>query len=573
MTIGQMKVTARLGAGFGLVLALLLVVAAIGVLRLSQLNRDVETFASVRTAQLIESANLLENVSRSAMQLRNLLLYDDQKQVKAEIAAVRAASEANRAILEKMRGQVTPGRQQELFQAVLTTRTAYAPQEEELLKVADSGDHASAKDLMLGRVLQSQVRFIGAIKQFSDHVVEETRRDAQAANENYVSGRALILGLAVLALLAGGAAAFFIARSIVSQLGGEPAYAMSVANSIADGDLATPVKVRPGDRTSLLFAMHSMQANLATIVGSVRSAAQSVATAAGDLASATRELAHRSEEQATNLQETAASMEELSTTVKGNTGSAKQANELARNASANAESGGKAVRQVVATMDQITASSKRIGDIISVIDGIAFQTNILALNAAVEAARAGEQGRGFAVVASEVRSLAQRSAEAAREIKQLIGGSVGQVELGARQVNDAGTTIERLVADVKRVSDLMSEIADASVEQGQGIEQVNKTVSQVEAVVAQNASVVEKSASAADSMRLHASRLVDVVGRFRLAEERAGTEAPPRASSDRPAPAGRALTAATAEPAATGAGNPLRNSPARTRPDDDWTEF
>jgi methyl-accepting chemotaxis protein len=529
MAIGQMKISTRLGAGFGLVLALLLLVAAIGVVRLSQLNQDLETFATVRTTELIESASLLENVSRSAMQLRNLLLFDDQKQVKAEIAAVQAATKANNATIENLKKQVTPGRKQELFDAILATRAAYVPQEEELLKIADSGDHATAKDLMLGRVLQSQQRFIGAIKQFSEYVVEETRRDAEKAHENFSSGRALIIGLAVLALLAGGVASIFIARSIVTQLGGEPGYAMEVANSIAEGDLASRVTVRSGDRSSLLYAMQGMQANLANIVGSVRSAAEAVAVAAGDLATATRELAQRSEVQASNLEETAAGVEELSSTVKGNTSNALQANDLARNASANAESGGNAVRQVVETMDEITAGSKRIGDIISVIDGIAFQTNILALNAAVEAARAGEQGRGFAVVASEVRSLAQRSAEAAREIKQLIGNSVGQVERGARKVNDAGETIAKLVTDVKRVSELMSDIAQASVEQGQGIEQINQTVTQVESVVAQNASAVEKSAAAADSMRSHAAQLVDVVGKFKLGAQPSHAREPEQA--------------------------------------------
>jgi methyl-accepting chemotaxis protein len=568
MAIEKMKVSARLGAGFGLVLSLLLVVAAIGVVRLAQLNRDVETFASVRTTELIESASLLENVSRSAMQLRNLLLFDDQKQVKAEIEAVRAASQVNKAIVEKMGARIKPGRQQELYKAILDTRAAYAPQEEELLKIADGGDHATAKDMMLGRVLQSQLKFIGAIKQFSDHVVEETRRDAQAAHENFTSGRAMIIGLAFLALLAGGAAAFLIARGILAQLGGEPAYAMAVANSIADGDLSVAVKVEESDRSSLLFAMKSMQASLATIVGSVRGTAESVASAAGDLASATRELAHRSEEQATNLEETAASMEELSTTVKGNTGNAKQANELARGASTSAEAGGKAVRQVVATMDEITASSKRIGDIISVIDGIAFQTNILALNAAVEAARAGEQGRGFAVVASEVRSLAQRSAEAAREIKQLIGASVGQVELGARQVGDAGATIEKLVGDVRRVSELMSEIAEASVEQGQGIEQVNKTVAQVESVVAQNTSVVEKSAAAADSMRLQAAQLVDVVGKFKISDRQREEFEAPRMH------AAAADATPTSLPRAALPRSPSTAPSRKSAPDEDaWTEF
>ena len=302
-------------------------------------------------------------------------------------------------------------------------------------------------------------------------------------------------------------------RSITSGI----EVAVKVAQTVASGDLGSTIVVDRGDEIgTLLGALKLMNTSLVAIVGDVRNASESIATGSAQIAHGNADLSQRTEEQASNLQQTAASMEQLTATVKHNADTARRASALAEGASVVAAQGGEVVGQVVATMDGITDSSKRITDIIGVIDGIAFQTNILALNAAVEAARAGEQGRGFAVVASEVRSLAQRSATAAKEIKVLIGESVGQVENGTRLVADAGRTMGDIVDQVKRVSQLITEISAASGEQSTGIGQIGDAVTQLDQVTQQNAALVEESAAAAESLRVQADSLAKTVATFRL---------------------------------------------------------
>jgi methyl-accepting chemotaxis protein len=355
--------------------------------------------------------------------------------------------------------------------------------------------------------------------------------------------------------------------------------AARVAERIAGGDLTAEIRARSGDEAGqLLTALARMNSGLAQVVSQVRSAAESVVTASHQVSAGTTDLSQRTEEQASSLEETAASMEELASTVKQNADNAREANALALNASKRAQQGGEEVVNVVMTMGEISDSAKRIADIISVIDGIAFQTNILALNAAVEAARAGEQGRGFAVVASEVRSLAQRSAQAAKEIKDLIGTSVAKVRDGTQLVEQAGDTIQALVIDVKRVSDLMGSIAEASAEQSRGVQQVNKTVTEMDRVVQQNAAAVQESSSAAAGMRAQAEQLVRAVGTFRLtideridgariAEAAAGAARKPRAPAAVPREnaLGVARTTARAAPAPVAA--------AAAGAGDEWEEF
>ncbi|CAJ0702001.1 MULTISPECIES: methyl-accepting chemotaxis protein [Ralstonia] len=307
-----------------------------------------------------------------------------------------------------------------------------------------------------------------------------------------------------------------VTRGLQRQLGGEPAYAADIAARIAGGDLALRVQTRPGDRDSMLFAMSQMQQQLTGTIGDIKNSADSIASATKQIAAGNADLSQRTEQQASSLEETASSMEELTSIVKQNADNARQASTLAVNASDIAVKGGEVVGRVVETMSGINESSKKIADIIGVIEGIAFQTNILALNAAVEAARAGEQGRGFAVVAGEVRSLAQRSASAAKEIKELIGDSVGRVQNGSALVEEAGVVIQDVVTAVKRVTDIMGEISAASDEQSSGIEQVNQAVNQMDEVTQQNAALVEQAAAAALSLEEQAQLLRTAVGRFQV---------------------------------------------------------
>ncbi|MEP7101358.1 MAG: methyl-accepting chemotaxis protein [Burkholderiales bacterium] len=327
---------------------------------------------------------------------------------------------------------------------------------------------------------------------------------------------AIAVGTSVLAcaLLAVG---LLVARNLLRQLGGEPADATRITQAMAAGDLGVEITLKADDRSSLLYAIKSMRDSFSGIVGRVRQGSDSVATASSEIAQGNTDLSQRTEQQAAALEETAASMEQLGSTVRQNADNAKQANQLAQGASAVAVAGGEIVDDVVKTMKGINDASKRIADIIGVIDGIAFQTNILALNAAVEAARAGEQGRGFAVVATEVRTLAGRSADAAKEIKKLIGDSVQRVEQGGALVDKAGATMTEVVSSIKRVTDIMGEISAASIEQSQGVAQVGEAVTQMDAATQQNAALVEQSAAAAESLNRQAKELVQVVSVFRLA--------------------------------------------------------
>ena len=347
----------------------------------------------------------------------------------------------------------------------------------------------------------------------------------------FASG-ALALAAALLAI------GWLISRGIVRQLGGEPQQAVGITRRISDGDLTVAIDLRKGDTSSLLYSIRTMRDSLAKVVGEVRGGTQTIATASHEIAAGNQDLSSRTEEQASSLEQTAASMEELTSTVKQNADNARQANQLATSASAVAVRGGAVVGQVVHTMGAINTSSRKIVDIIGVIDGIAFQTNILALNAAVEAARAGEQGRGFAVVAAEVRSLAQRSAAAAKEIKGLIGDSVSKVEEGSQQVADAGRTMDEIVESVRRVTDIMGEISAASQEQTTGIEQINQAITQMDQVTQQNAALVEEAAAAASSLREQAASLVHAVSVFTVPGDTGG-QAPAGRGASKAAPVRR----------------------------------
>ncbi|MEY2690053.1 MAG: methyl-accepting chemotaxis sensory transducer with Cache sensor, partial [Pseudomonadota bacterium] len=350
-------------------------------------------------------------------------------------------------------------------------------------------------------------------------------RAAAAQTLRAANQAALLIG-SLLGVLAAIGLGVWITRALMNQLGGEPSQAADVARRIADGNLATAVPVRPGDTVSLMAAMQAMQAALTDTVASVRNNAESVAIASEQIAQGNSDLSARTEQQAASLEETAATMNELGATVTNNADNARQANQLAVAASTVALQGGAVVGEVVQTMKGINDSSRKIAEIISVIDGIAFQTNILALNAAVEAARAGEQGRGFAVVASEVRNLAQRSADAAKEIKSLITASVERVEQGSALVDKAGATMEEVVSSIKRVTDIVGEISSASAEQANGVSQVGEAVTQMDQMTQQNSALVEESAAAAQSLKRQAQGLVQAVAVFKLSADTSAPTSP-----------------------------------------------
>jgi methyl-accepting chemotaxis protein len=332
----------------------------------------------------------------------------------------------------------------------------------------------------------------------------------------YQAGEWTLLVMVLLAMVAGMIFTFVIMRTLLKQLGGEPDYAADIASRIATGDLTVAIHTKANDQTSMLVAMKAMRDSLANIVGEFRMGTESIASASAQIAAGNLDLSNRTESQASSLEETASAMEQLTSTVKQNADNARQANQLAETASQVASKGGAVVSDVVNTMSEINDSARKIADIIGVIDGIAFQTNILALNAAVEAARAGEQGRGFAVVATEVRSLAQRSAAAAKEIKLLIDDSVNKVEQGTKQASQAGATMREVVSSVQRVTDIMSEISAASREQSQGIEEVNLAITQMDETTQQNAALVEQAAAAAKSLQDQAGHLEELVNQFQL---------------------------------------------------------
>jgi methyl-accepting chemotaxis protein len=516
-SIHNLGLGARLALGFGLVILLGAIVAATGWLALRALEGHVDVLVDERVVTIAALNEMTDNSNVIARGLRNLLLLKDEAQLRREAARLDETRAKNVAARTRLQAILRDERSRSLFDTLEAARKPYAAAIDKMQRLVRAGQAAEATAVLFDEVRPAQDAFFGAANSLVEYEKQLMRATATAARDTADAAGAWLAGLATAATLLGAAIAWALTRSVTRAVGGEPQDAMRVASAIAEGDLAVGIPVREMDRHSILAAMRTMRDRLAEVVEQVRTSSDSVATGSAQIATGNADLSQRTEEQASNLQQTAASMEELTITVQANAQTAVEAHRIALEASEAAARGGADVGQVVATIGEIAASSKRIAEIIGVIDGIAFQTNILALNAAVEAARAGSQGRGFAVVATEVRSLAQRSANAAREIKALIEQSSGRVDAGVKQVDAAGAAMQAIVVQARRVSELVGEISSASAQQASGISQVGSAVLQLDQVTQQNAALVEESAAAAESLRAQATRLTEVVSVFRLA--------------------------------------------------------
>ncbi|HEX4597210.1 MAG TPA: methyl-accepting chemotaxis protein, partial [Burkholderiaceae bacterium] len=508
---GRLKLGARLGLGFGFVFALLLAIVAVAFSGSTLLGGATDKLVNQDWLKA-QSVHEIDAIARSNARMTiELFLTNDKDQA----ARIHQAMQSNRdkveSMLERLDRQIDQPEGKALLAKIRARRKDFIASFTATIKLLDSGKRDEASKQLMGETLpqidalQEQIK---AMVDWQTKIVDASGADIQ---HGIASGRLLMMMLGCAALLIGAAFAWRLTRSITRQIGGEPDYAVAVVREMAAGNLRVDIATGFGDESSLLAAMKNMRDSLARIVSEVRTGVESVGTTSAQIAAGNFDLSSRTEQQASSLEETAASMEQLTSTVKLSADNAKQADQLAAAACEAAGKGGEVVGQVVATMGQISAASKKIGEIITVIDGIAFQTNILALNAAVEAARAGEQGRGFAVVAGEVRTLAQRSAQAAREIRGMISDSVQKVESGAKLVNDAGASMAEIVSQVKRVTDLVGEISNASQEQSSGIGQVNEAITQMDHATQQNAALVEQSTAAAQSLKDQAGRLAEAV--------------------------------------------------------------
>src|SRR5476649_1147045 len=529
-TLNSLTIGARLSAGFGALIVLMLLLAAFALLRIGAIADAVSAQELVRQEKLEPLYVAREALDQTGLAARNAYIFHEREAADKELDILDRQKDLYLQALAQLAPRFAGDPQ---FDKVSTGLKAMAKELQRPRKFREAGQMEQYGSFLVNECSPLRRQIVSDIDTMLKSVQGESNLASEAARAIYSHSLRWIALLAVVSVLVCIVIATVITRGLLRQLGGEPAYAAAIAGRIAQGELDIEVVTRSGDDSSLLFAIKTMRDNLAAIVGKVRLGTESIATASTEIASGNRDLSQRTEQQAGSLEEVASSMEQLITAVRQNADNARQANLLAREASNVSEQGGKAVAEVVQTMGLIHASSNKIVDIIGVIDSIAFQTNILALNAAVEAARAGEQGRGFAVVATEVRSLAQRSAAAAKEIKVLIDESVQQVDAGSKLVDLAGATMKEIVDSVKRVTDIMSEINLASVEQTAGIEQINHAVMQMDDVTQQNAALVEEAAASASALQQQAASLAEVVSVFTLgagAPAAAQAAMPPRAA-------------------------------------------
>ncbi|WP_304350266.1 methyl-accepting chemotaxis protein [Comamonas testosteroni] len=587
----SIKISTRILGTFGVLVLLLVVVVAMALMQLRSMRSSAETI----TGNALPSVEVINTLNTDLARTRLLELRHVNNDEPGYMAQVEAQFEQLQKHLADAKKLYEPlivtAEERELYAQFLRERERYVELNKQLFEISRRGDKEQAKQVLGGESLklydQSSATLQKLIKFNSD-----VARDETLASQRVYDGAVRMLALAALvAVLVAAGAGIWLVRSIRAPL----EQAVQAADRVANGDLSGVIRVEREDETGrLLSALERMQSSLVQTVRTVRQNAEGVASASSQIASGNVDLSGRTEEQASALEETAASMEQLGSTVRQNADNARAANQMAVNASQVAAQGGAVVAEVVETMKGINNSSQQIADIITVIDSIAFQTNILALNAAVEAARAGEQGRGFAVVAGEVRTLAQRSAEAAKEIKALISTSVQRVEQGTQLVDKAGATMADIVSAISRVTDLMAEISAASQEQSQGVAQVGEAVTQMDQTTQQNAALVEESAAAAGALRKQAQDLVQAVAVFQLPGSALHDQAPraaaraaapavvASAAPARQAPVRRVAARSAPMPAAprslmggavAGESAAARNAPKSSLNEDDWETF
>jgi methyl-accepting chemotaxis protein len=565
----NLRIGSRLGIAFALCVAVMLALVGTAKYGLGHVRDDIDLINKDRYVKVRWVTDIKDDVNVVVRSADNLVIHTHVNERAADFKEMEVARQRITETYKKIEVLLVNEEAKKLFAEVQSQRQVFLRELTALEQLARGEDNAKLRAQLLEKLRPEQQAYMKALDAFVN--VQEGMM--VAAGEDATQTVTHTSTMMIIAALIGASVAVIAAWSTTLSITRPINQAVQVARTVAAGDLTSRIEVTRKDETGqLLDALKAMNDSLVGIVHQVRQSSDSIATGSGQIATGNQDLSQRTEEQASNLQQTAASMEQLTSTVKINAEAARQAAQLALSASGVAAKGGEVVGQVVGTMEQITCASKKIADIIGVIDGIAFQTNILALNAAVEAARAGEQGRGFAVVASEVRSLAQRSAQAAKEIKQLINDSVEKVETGSRLVGDAGSTMDDIVVQVKRVTDLISEIGAATLEQSTGIGQIGDAVTQLDQVTQQNAALVEESAAAAESLKQQANQLVQAVAIFTLGASPAAqgtvTRAQPTASK---APAPRPVSKPAATPAKSVKAKPATEVP--TANDEDWASF
>ena len=511
--LSKLNIGTQLRLGFGIVIALMLVLVSFAVLRMNAISAAVHHQDTVRVTKLDPLYIAREALDQTGMAARNAFIFQDESAARKELDIL---DQQKALYLDALRKLAPVFNNNAQFIKVRTGLQAMAEELTRPRKYRDAGQMAQYGTFLVEECSPLRRRIVEDIDTLLKDVQRENDQASARADALFDSSLHLIILLTVLILAMSIVTAWLIRKSLLGQLGGEPRYAVEIAERIAHGQLDTPVTTRPDDDSSLLFEIRLMRDKLASLVQQVRQGTHTIAGASAEIATGNQDLSNRTEKQSETLIKTVQAMDHLTDSVQRNARNADQANTLASSASQVAAQGGEVVRQVVSTMGKIDDASKRIVDIIGVIDGIAFQTNILALNAAVEAARAGEQGRGFAVVASEVRSLAQRSAAAAKEIKALIDDSVNSVADGSRLVQEAGDTMQNVVGSVQRVTDIVAEIAQASATQRDGIGAVNEAIALLDSNTQQNAALVEEAAAASVSLSQQAEHLTELVGAFKL---------------------------------------------------------